>query len=115
MAIRQYPSLPILDGAMRAYHLLVGIVVALAAGWLGAQLPDLIEPARSPHHRGFWHSKLVTVALLTGGVLLASGYVLGGTSPKAFILRTALLFLIVGYASHLGVDHFSTRGLPGTY
>lgn len=112
LAARWNPSIPVLAGAIRTYHLFVGGVVALGAEWCGARIPDLIEPAHSPRHRGFWHSKLVAGALFMGAVLLAGVYALGGSTPMAFFLRTAFLFLIVGYASHLVLDHFSSWGPP---
>lgn len=112
LAARWNPSIPVLAGAMRTYHLFAGGVVALGAGWFGARIPDLIEPARLPRHRGFWHSKLVAGVLLVGAALLAGGYLLSGATPMAFLLRTAFLFLIIGYASHLVLDHFSSWGLP---
>ena len=84
LAARWNASIPVLAGAIRTYHLFAGDVVALGAKWCGARIPDLIEPAHSPRHRGFWHSKLVAGVLFIGAVLLAGGYALGGSIPMAF-------------------------------
>jgi len=86
--------------------------LALACGWVGARLPDWIEPARTPHHRGFWHSKALGGALLLLSGLLAGGVVLGRSHPVIFLVRIAALFLGVGYLTHLGLDVLSDYGLP---
>ena len=105
-------SLPVLAGASQALHLAVGIGIALACGWVGARLPDWIEPARSPHHRGFWHSKTLATALLVVSTLIITGHFLDGARPAVFFVRIAALFMTVGYLTHLALDLLSTHGLP---
>lgn len=106
------PSLTVLAGASRTYHLAVGIGLALACGWVGARLPDWIESARTPHHRGFWHSKTLAGILLVLSGLLVGGILLDQAHPEIFLLRTAALFVAVGYLSHLGLDLLTSYGLP---
>jgi membrane-bound metal-dependent hydrolase YbcI (DUF457 family) len=86
--------------------------MALACGYVGARLPDWIEPARTPHHRGFWHSKALGAGLVLVACLLAQGSVWGEATPQAFFLRVGGLFLAAGYLSHLSLDLLSSRGLP---
>jgi len=106
------PSLPVLAGASQAYHLAIGIGLALACGWVGARLPDWIESARTPHHRGFWHSKTLAGMLLVLSGLLAGGFLLDQARLEVFIFRTTALFLSVGYLTHLGLDLLTSYGLP---
>ena len=112
IAASQVPSLPVLAGALRPRHLVVGTGFALACGWVGARLPDWIEPPRSPRHRGFWHSKTLAGMLLVLSGLLAGGFLLDQARPEVFIFRTAALFLSVGYLTHLGLDLLTSYGLP---
>jgi hypothetical protein len=112
IAGHQDPSLPVLAGATQLYHFAAGMGLALACGWAGARLPDWIEPARTPHHRGFWHSKALGGALLVLSGLLAGGVILGQSRPVIFLVRIAALFLAVGYITHLGLDVLSQYGLP---
>ena len=122
--------------ASRAFAEAIGQAIG---GGLGGQLPDRIEPATHPNHRGFAHS----VSLGLGIVALLTLYV-----PQAqFVLRQAgeavrqrrkdfepdswqwigcsvLEILIhvlagvaaglpVGYLSHLGLDQLkSSKGIP---
>ena len=111
-AAHQGAALLLLDGATRASHVLAGVGMALACGYVGARLPDWIEPARTPHHRGFWHSKALGGALMLLACLLAQGSVWEEATPRAFLLRASSLFLVVGYLSHLVLDLFSKQGLP---
>ena len=104
-------ALLLLDGATRA-SVLAGVGMALACGYVGARLPDWIEPARTPHHRGFWHSKALGGTLMLLACLLAQGSVWEEATPRAFFWRMGSLFLIAGYLSHLGLDLLTKRGLP---
>ena len=84
-------------------------VMALAFSILGGKLPDIIEPATSPHHRKFFHS--VAVMLAVGwGVKQAYEWT-PETSWEKFA-RLALIFGGVGYISHLALDATTPMGLP---
>lgn len=41
-----------------------------AGGLVGSMLPDLIEPASTPRHRGFFHSLVLAVAVSVGLFLM---------------------------------------------
>jgi len=61
---------------------------------------------------GFWHSKALGAGLVLAACLLAQGSVWEEATPRAFLLRTSSLFLVVGYLSHLTLDLLTKRGLP---
>ncbi len=142
----------------RKEHLAVGIIAGLGVGlatavlvekrdrWLhvvtctlsagvGARLPDVMEPALSPNHRGVAHSVAAGVGV---GVLMRARHharclelalecdrraaALQRDSPQwgaevrgARLWRlaaAALLGLLAGYASHLVMDGATPRSLP---
>ena len=79
-----------------------------AAAWAGvgvlaASIPDWLEPATSPNHRGFFHS----FAIL-GTVLWLLTIVSTGTATTAGLLVVAGL----AYTSHLAMDACTRRSLP---
>ena len=115
----------------RAIH----VAFAAFGGFIGGQLPDVIEPALSPNHRGAFHS--VGALGLTGLAWLADWQgdcharangcdARAGAAHlteaqksderfKAFWWRALAGFsvgIIAGYASHLALDATSPRGLP---
>jgi len=73
-----------------------GIGVAIAS------LPDVLEPATSPNHRGFFHSIFV---------LFLIGLCLTGISAKCAI-RLLLYVSGAAYLSHLLADFRTTKCLP---
>jgi membrane-bound metal-dependent hydrolase YbcI (DUF457 family) len=73
------------------------LLVCTAAGGAAALLPDILEPADSPHHRKFFHS--ITAAGLV--VYSISGRHTNGYSASA---RKILMVLGMGYLSHLVAD-----------
>ncbi len=84
----------------------------LAAVLAGALLPDILEPATSANHRGFFHSRGVArgIAVLFGAsVLLSYGFPWLPPGPYAF--PASCFFL--GYLCHLLADSLTPRGLPG--
>lgn len=84
-------------------------VVATALATATARLPDMIEPATNPGHRGFFHS--ITFAGLVG----YGAYRLHGWQPQDD-LQKALRFtgLVVGgtYLVHLLMDACTPGSLP---
>ncbi|WP_082128424.1 metal-dependent hydrolase [Kosmotoga pacifica] len=66
-------------------------------------LPDLLEPARNPNHRSFFHSWLVLSILLVIAFKI---------SKKEHIKAVSLLSFITGYKSHLLADMTTPKGLP---
>jgi len=107
-------------------------------GYIGGRLPDVIEPASVPDHRGLAHS------VTTGGAVLYIDYkifgqweqwfrseaeryriereqrVLAGPEELAYSLMETVLRIaagaltgfVVGYLSHLMLDANTPRGLP---
>lgn len=73
---------------------------AVVGGFAGL-LPDLLEPAFCPRHRGLCHS-LALMALLVWLLRRTPG------APEDALARAAL----VGYLSHLGADLSTPMGLP---
>jgi len=86
-------------------HAMVGCV----GGYCLGTMPDLLEPATSPHHRQFFHS--VTFAVLLGYGL----YRLHQWEPSSPELKgLRLIGLIAGgaYLVHLVLDATTKRSLP---
>lgn len=75
------------------------------AGGAAASLPDLLEPAYSPHHRQFFHS-------LTAAALVAYGISGGHVLRFGPIGRMLLWVLGFGYLSHIVADSTTPRSIP---
>ena len=74
-----------------------------SVGVAAACVPDLLEPAISPNHRGFFHSFALLAVLLWYVFVLTAGTL----SASALCMIAAL-----GYVSHLLADGFTPRSLP---
>jgi membrane-bound metal-dependent hydrolase YbcI (DUF457 family) len=75
------------------------------AGGAAASLPDLLEPAFSPNHRGFFHS-------LTAAALVAYG-ISGRHTQRLGVLGKMVLWVLgLGYLSHLAADATTPKSLP---
>jgi membrane-bound metal-dependent hydrolase YbcI (DUF457 family) len=77
----------------------VAFGASILAGVVGGRLPDIIEPARNPGHRKFWHS------LTCAGILNA------GHCFLPIPLKTVTRPFLWGYNSHLAADS-KTSSLP---
>lgn len=107
----------------------------LIGGWAGGLLPDVIEPATSPHHRQLAHSlaaaggltmtkvaewqascrSAATEALQRAGSLPVGCADRNNTELAAILWRLAaglIVGVVVGYGSHLALDACTPRGLP---
>ena len=85
---------------------LKGFIYSLGGGALVGVLPDLIEPATSGNHRGFFHS-------LTFATLL--GYIFYKRHSNENIGNAMKIFFgVIGsaYGSHLALDSMTPRRLP---
>ncbi|MEW5922470.1 MAG: metal-dependent hydrolase [Candidatus Zixiibacteriota bacterium] len=85
---------------------IVGCFVYGLLGSLIAELPDILEPANNPNHRGFYHS-----AAFIG----ISGYLLYRLFKNGNVSREWNLICKVAaatYGSHLVLDSSTPRGLP---
>lgn len=80
-------------------------IVYTTLGVLGGSLPDILEPATSPNHRGLFHS------LAFGGVVMALVY---GEHSEKWDPETRKLArtLAKAYLSHLAADLTTPKGLP---
>lgn len=68
-------------------------------------LPDMLEPAKNPHHRQVFHS----LALLSSFLLKDKAYeklLLNGQQRVSFDIALG------GYTSHLFLDFLTPRSLP---
>lgn len=74
-------------------------------GGFVASIPDFLEPATSPNHRGIFHSLLCGLAVF---------YVAFGKPSKRMGLfnRFSLRALALSYLSHLFLDGLTPKGLP---
>ena len=118
-------------------HVAVEIIGGLAGGWLGAALPDWVDPPTCPNHRHYGHGVL-TVA---GTVAVTAEFILDlqhrlryradELAQNRIYLRDdfarlinwieelLLRFLVgmlngitAGYISHLALDAFTPSSLP---
>ena len=80
------------------------LVAALASG-----LPDVLEPATSPHHRQFCHSAAFA-ALVTLGMKKLYDWV--PATPGEAFMRDVPLSVGFGYMTHLCADSTTAMGLP---
>ncbi len=80
------------------------LVAVLASG-----LPDVLEPAHSPHHRQFCHSAAFAALVTTG---LKKLYDWVPATPGEALMRDVLLSVGLGYMAHLCADATTAMGLP---
>ena len=115
-------------------QMLTEVIGGLVGGWLGRVLPDVLEPATSPHHRQLAHSAVAGGALTLARVAewQASCRASATAAQRALLhppgsedrsrtewdvlfwrlLAGALVGLVAGYASHLVLDAGTPKGLP---
>lgn len=82
-----------------------GLITSMMGGAATGILPDILEPAKNPNHRQFFHS-ILTLGLnsyLAGSVLQSNL----DNEKKGILLAT-----LGGYSSHLIIDSTSPKGLP---
>jgi membrane-bound metal-dependent hydrolase YbcI (DUF457 family) len=120
-----------LDSQHRALH----VSFAALGGVLGGLLPDALEPATSPNHRGTFHSLLAAAGITSAAgadwaarchkaaalcdenaqKLPTGGQERSDQELKAILFRALaglIVGLIAGYASHLALDSTTSRSLP---
>jgi membrane-bound metal-dependent hydrolase YbcI (DUF457 family) len=85
---------------------LEGALASTAAGAVFACLPDIIEPALHPNHRGLFHS-----CAAIGAISYASERIVGsvGLTQDA---RMGVSVFSAAYISHLLIDAMTPKGLP---
>jgi membrane-bound metal-dependent hydrolase YbcI (DUF457 family) len=84
------------------------LAAALLAGQLGS-LPDLLEPALHPNHRGFFHS--VTCLALVGYALYRL-YRWEPEEPLEKLVKWLALIAGGAFATHLLMDATTSKSLP---
>lgn len=60
------------DEPMEPADILAEVLGGAFGGFVGSRLPDIVEPATSPHHRSTIHSVAVSGAVIYGGVTRAT-------------------------------------------
>jgi inner membrane protein len=85
------------------------VLAGCAGGFYFGTLPDLIEPATHPHHRQFFHSAFVAVAI---GYGLYRLYRWELDTPMTQTLRALALVAGGAYLVHLAMDATTKRSLP---
>lgn len=79
-------------------------LLGAGAGALGGILPDVLEPARNPHHRKTMHSVTTMVAV--------TGVVVKKKRRLTRVQKSLLNATGAGYVSHLALDSQTPMGLP---
>lgn len=77
-------------------------------GLAGSALPDILEPAIHPNHRGMAHSAVVGSGISIKTIKSLTTNSSQSQNTKAVILTA----LAVGYLSHLFLDGKTAKGLP---
>ena len=84
----------------------VSLGLSIVGGLVGSMLPDALEPAFDPNHRGLAHSCVAGGTMVWGLVsLIRSDDV---SAREKVFLRSLLL----GAASHLALDACTSKSLP---
>ena len=89
----------------RSWHAAAGCM----GGYCLGTLPDLIEPATSPHHRQFFHGVLFAVLLRYG---VYEAYKWEPETVPGKIVRGLCLIAGSAYLVHLALDATTKRSLP---
>jgi len=75
-------------------------------GGIGGILPDVIEPATNPGHRGLFHSVIAAVIVVSALCAMWQYMEKHKKEPDwGFVLG-------IGYTSHLALDMVTPMGLP---
>lgn len=123
--------------ATSVMQLCVAAAGGAAGGYVGGVLPDILEPAAHPNHRGPAHSLVAGAALVPATKqirewanscrlkaescrcrrLASEGDAMSSAAwglAELFwsVLASFLWGVIAGYTSHLALDAFSPRSLP---
>jgi len=77
----------------------------VAIGTIGGVLPDLLEPAKDPNHRKFFHS-------ITTGIVVGTSVVALNKSNLPKEVKAIASVAAAGYLSHLALDSATPKGLP---
>jgi len=97
----------VLDAVNRNKQInLLEVIGSFLIGTGAAILPDLIEPATSPNHRGFFHS--VAFSSLPITYLMTSHKSPNNIDSYRWIKNA----LAIGYLSHLALDGLTPKSLP---
>jgi len=85
---------------------LEGILASAGLGAIMALLPDILEPATHPNHRGTFHSLIALIALILSSHKILQDEDLSDNEKLAFLLASS------GYGSHLLADSQTSMGMP---
>lgn len=83
------------------------VALRTAAGIFGGLLPDLLEPALSPRHRGIAHSAVILLLLA-----IAVWYFTRKSEEEDALPKMMIASAGMGYLSHLLADACTPAGLP---
>jgi len=81
----------------------------ILGGAFGGRLPDMLEPAVHPNHRGLLHS---IAALGIAAWTVRELWLWQPTEPLQKTLRAVLIGIAVGYGTHLLVDSATPKSIP---
>lgn len=90
--------------AFDIWRLLGHSLVGAGLGAIAASLPDILEPAVSPHHRQFFHS--ISMMVVVG--ISASAVGRSGLDEDA---KHMMYYVLTGYMSHLVADAGTPMGI----
>ena len=79
-------------------------LAGIGLGKIGGILPDVLEPAKNPHHRKFFHSHTMRTALV--------GTILANQGNMKRVSKSLVNAFGASYSSHLALDSKTPKGLP---
>jgi len=91
---------------------------AAAAGYIGARLPDIIDPPTNPNHRSWGHGVLPNTIAYSAVIKTASNYrkKLSQEASEDKLLNSfaigAMDGFVGGHLSHLALDARTPKSLP---
>jgi membrane-bound metal-dependent hydrolase YbcI (DUF457 family) len=95
----------------------ISLLYGIVAVAIGSVLPDIVEPATSSHHRGFFHSRGVLACTLFAFIVTAAAEIalpyLPSPSQFSFSQIYFISSFLLGYSFHLLADSLTPAGLPG--
>lgn len=105
IANKKAPDIKLFGSIFTSYNLFDYLLMILFTIF-GALIPDILDPAYTPRHRGIAHSKMILLLFLVFFIITLS-YLMNTFNRGIW----SLYFFLLGYISHLLLDSLTPAGL----
>lgn len=105
IANKKAPVINLFGSIFTSYNLFDYLLMVLFTIF-GALIPDILDPAYTPRHRGIAHSKMILLLFLVFFIITLS-YLMNTFNRGIW----SLYFFLLGYISHLLLDSLTPAGL----